>query len=331
MGTRRVSIVRELDPDRIARLRGDGEFFWADLDLSGDLSLDDLCSAFKIDREDAEPLHDFSRGGSPARRIHVGDGMIVFPYWCASNPGASPLEGVEALGLFRVNVLLHGDFLLTVHEQVHDLPGDASIGAISAGRSERYVVYVALDGMTNTILEALATTEIEIGNLEQTLLERGLRSRSRDNEMVRALRSRLTGLRLRIGPQRALFERVGEEIGEIETLEGSRSDYFDRILAQLDRAVERIDAASQALSHALEIQLNETNYRLTIVATVFLPLGFIVGFFGMNFTWMVDHIDSQAAFLVFGIAIWLVPMIAIYAFLRVRDSLHRVRTTDHTY
>ena len=44
--------------------------------------------------------------------------------------------------------------------------------------------------------------------------------------------------------------------------------------------MDRIDAASGALSNLLQVKLNETTYRLTVVATVFLPLTFITGFFG---------------------------------------------------
>jgi magnesium transporter len=308
-------------------MRSNGEFFWADLDVEHTKAdIDKIAAAFEIEPEDAEPLRDFTRGGSPARRIHVGDQLVVFPFWCAANPDADPDEDP---GLFRVNVLLHGDFLLTVHRLHFDLPAAAGVKRIPPGRTERYAVYAALDGMTNTVLEAMATTELAIGEIERKLLGSGMRPRPEDNALVRQLRGRLTDLRFRIGPERALFERVGEEIEHIETLEGPHGQYFDRILQQLDRAVERIDAASQALSQALEIQLNETTYRLTLVATVFLPLTFLVGFFGQNFGYMVDHVTGETAFLIWGIGSWVIPLVAVFIFLRLRDKIRRSHFKPH--
>jgi magnesium transporter len=38
-----------------------------------------------------------------------------------------------------------------------------------------------------------------------------------------------------------------------------------------------------------------------VVATIFLPLTFLTGFFGMNFAWLVGRIDTEAAFLLLGI------------------------------
>jgi Mg2+ and Co2+ transporter CorA len=42
---------------------------------------------------------------------------------------------------------------------------------------------------------------------------------------------------------------------------------------------------------------------VSVVATVFVPLTFITGFFGMNFGWMVDHIDSPVAFWLLGLIV----------------------------
>ena len=53
----------------------------------------------------------------------------------------------------------------------------------------------------------------------------------------------------------------------------------------------------------LDLQLNERAYLVSVVATIFVPLTFVTGFFGMNFGWMVDHIDGQIAFWLLGMAI----------------------------
>jgi magnesium transporter len=40
---------------------------------------------------------------------------------------------------------------------------------------------------------------------------------------------------------------------------------------------------------------------LTVIATIFLPLAWITGFFGQNYGWMVRNISSWQAFVVGGI------------------------------
>jgi magnesium transporter len=118
---------------------------------------------------------------------------------------------------------------------------------------------------------------------------------------LRAVNSRLARMRRRLGPQRGIFERISEEIGRIKGLQADSQQYFERIYLQLSRLVDGIDAASDGMAKLIDLRLNETIYWLTVVATVFLPLTFVTGFFGMNFGWMVDRIDSFLAFLLLGI------------------------------
>jgi magnesium transporter len=320
MAKRQFEILRELDAERIAQLRRSGEFFWVDLATRGGPSPAEIAQVFGLDRLATETLESFHTTGAPARKIHVDEDLIVFPFWCSATP-ESERHAEHPLNLLRVNVVLHGDFLLTVHQRPFDLP--AAVAEFAPGQSEQYAVYVALDGMTDTVLDSVATIEHEIAELETRLLASGFRPRPADKQMARSLRQQLTYLRMRIGPERALFERVSEEIKHIRTLRGDHEDYFDRIGGQLDRAVERIDAAREALSDALQAQLNETTYRLTIVATIFLPLSFITGFFGMNFDWLVSRIGSGPAFWLLGVGSLVLPLVFIVVFLEL-GLLHQL-------
>ena len=51
----------------------------------------------------------------------------------------------------------------------------------------------------------------------------------------------------------------------------------------------------------LDEQATVVSERLTVVATIFLPLTLATGFFGMNFQWMLDRLDSLASFLLLGL------------------------------
>jgi magnesium transporter len=326
VGTAPIRILRTSDRSQVAQLLERDEFFWVDLAVAEAPQPEELAEIFGLSRAATEALTDFELGGPPSRRLHVDADGVVFPFWCVGRPDSElDAGGGTALGIFRVNVLLHGEFIATMRERPFDLT--ARVGDIPPGRSEGYAVYVVLDAITGTLVEALAAIEYRIGSFEEGAVDSSLREHMDDKEKVRNLRSRITTLRLRAGQSAALFQRVAEEVELIETLETERGDYTRRVQGQLDRTVSRIDATSDALTNALQVKLNETTYNLTLVASIFLPLTLIVGFFGMNFDWMVSHIDSAGAFWALGVGGMIVPLLAILLLVYFPRRQRRSSTT----
>nr|MDQ6949232.1 hypothetical protein [Actinomycetota bacterium] len=81
------------------------------------------------------------------------------------------------------------------------------------------------------------------------------------------------------------------------------ADYLRDVHDHLLKVVHDIHRFRELLANAMDLHLSSTSARLnarlgqlTLVASLFLPLTFLTGFFGMNFGYLVNHIGSQAAF-----------------------------------
>jgi len=136
---------------------------------------------------------------------------------------------------------------------------------------------------------------------------------------LRGISSRLARMRRRVGAERGMFERIAVELKRVEGLAADDERYFDRIGEQVNRLVDAIDAAATAMATLIDLRLNETSYWLTVVATIFLPLTFITGFFGMNFGWMVKQVETGLAFWLLGVGSLVVGVALIWRLI-VRGS-----------
>jgi magnesium transporter len=302
--------------ERVACLRAEGHFFWIDLSTD-DAAPEELEALLDVPRESCRPLLDFKRGERPSRRFTASRRQVVFPFQCYVEGEAAGEGEAPSLHSIEVNVLVHGDYLLTVHREPGSLP--RMLPSYNAeGRSEQYIVYAVLDAMVATAFDALNDTELVLEALQATTTETG-NPRVRMGTL-RAISLRLTTMRRQLGPQRGIFERIGEEIGQIENLSSDNVRYFERVYQQLNRVVDGIDAAADSMAQLMNLRMNETMYWLTVVATIFLPLTFLTGFFGMNFGWMVGQIDTKAAFLILGVGGSAVATVLIYLAIRRRGT-----------
>ncbi|WP_380282453.1 magnesium and cobalt transport protein CorA [Kitasatospora purpeofusca] len=93
----------------------------------------------------------------------------------------------------------------------------------------------------------------------------------------------------------------------------------EEVAAQRDLLATILEANIAVISmeqNKINLRQSATMERLTVVATVFLPLSFVVGFFGQNFGWLVNHITGFAEFLALSICGLVLPCVVLSVWLR---------------
>jgi magnesium transporter len=281
--------------ERIAALRAEGRFFWIDVSRA-ETSREDLVRALGIPDRAAAALGS-AREDYASRAFHADGESVVFALRCYVEPEAEDDGAEYRLRPIEVQVLVTSDYLLTLHDESLSLPAVLAIDASREG-SKRYVVYSVLDAMLATTSDALDEVELRLDAMVAawTQGEGGSVPRA----TLRQAGARLATMRRWVRNEQAAFDRVGVEIGALRDFDSDEEPYLDRLEEQIDRLLTSIDAAVNAMGMVLDLQLNERAYVVSVVATIFVPLTFITGFFGMNFGWMVDRVDSPVAFWLLG-------------------------------
>ena len=283
--------------ERVAALRENKSFFWLDVSLS-ETSLDDLVEALDLPERAAQALATQGEAGGRSRGFHADGHHLVFTTSCYVESSDAPAAEAQRMRPVEIRVLVSGEYLLTIHEEPVALTKLLAPDIVD-GRSDQYVVYSVLDAMVGTAFAALNQLELTLDDLMAgaTVMRAG-RVRM---ATVQGMISGLTRMRRRAGPQRGLFERIGIEIERLPGLEADEERYFDRLASESNRLLDAIDATGDGMASVIDLRLNEMSYWLTVVATIFLPLTFVTGFFGMNFEWMIGQVDTQLAFWLLGV------------------------------
>jgi magnesium transporter len=112
---------------------------------------------------------------------------------------------------------------------------------------------------------------------------------------------------------------------DISLLSHDESLYFRDVYDHTILVIDQLDAMRDLMNSALEIHLsvignrqNEVAKQLTTIATIFLPLSFLVGFFGQNFGFLVNHIGGTGTFWWLGIGSEIVTVALTLLYFKAR-------------
>jgi len=306
-----MRVLDSIDERTIGELLGRREFFWLDLVGASDAELARLAERFGWH---PLALEDSTHFGQRPKLDRYGDHMLLVFYGARRGAHETP-EVIE------VHVLVSGDWVVTVRRTPC-----AELEAIRARlreeppESEQFVVYRILDTLTDTFFPVLEAIDDAIDELEDAIV---LQPDDEQLQRVFHLKRTLVTLRRIVTPQRDLAARTIDEIGDLPGLDPGTRDYFRDVYDHLIRVSDMVDSYRDLLTGAMDVYLSTVSNRLnavmkqlTLVATVFLPITALTGFFGQNFGWLVLHVRSLWAFLVFGAGGAALSVLLLYAWFK---------------
>jgi magnesium transporter len=308
-----VPFLTRIDEPRIRDQLQKDEFFWLDLESPGQKELAQLHDIFGFHPLALEDSEHFRQR---PKLDDFGDYVFLVFYGAASHK-------VRRRGLLsEVHMFISGQYLVTIHRG--SLPPFDREREQLDGRvlhSEQFLLYRVLDGLVDSFFPVLSDMDNEIDTLEGAVLAN---PNPAQLERLFALKRELLAMRKVITPERDLFASSVDRIAELPGLELDERDYFRDIYDHLIRISDLIDSYRDLLSGTSDLYLSNVSNRqndvmkqLTVIATVFLPLSFITGFFGQNFGYLVTHlITPEWTFWVIGVGSMLATCVGLLVFFR---------------
>ena len=295
-----MHVLHSLDDEVLDRCLIGDEFFWLDLLAPSDDDIRRVGERFGLHPLAVEDSLEF---GQRPKLDDYGDTALLVFYGVSAADGDPP-RGPEPI---EVHFHISGQWLVTIHRRPKPVLEQAAqrLRREPPGTEEE-AIYRVLDALTDSFFPVLDGMDEEIDALMDAMLA-GPRIDQR--QQLFAMRRRLVELRRIAAPQRDILARGGDLIGHLPGLEADDArDWFRDVYDHLVRISELIDSYRDLLAGALDIylstvsnRLNAVSKQLTIVASIFLPLTFVTGFFGQNFGTLVRHINTPAAFWGYGV------------------------------
>jgi magnesium transporter len=288
-------------------------FVWVDLDQPSDDALKELANTVHLHPLTLEDARTFSQRPKIEEYANYLF-MVVY--------GVDPDVASGAPLLREVHMIISGDYVVTIHHSPMD-----SLAELRARysdqpiRSEQFLVYKILDAVLSTFVPTLSRIDDDIDDIEEQTVDEAA---PENLQRIFSIKRDLVAMRQVVAPMRDMMARDSETIAALPGLQSDDRLYFRDVYDSLVRTSELVDSYRDLLSGATDLYLStvanrqgEINKQLTIIATIFLPLTFLTGFFGQNFSFLVAHILTGLwSFLILGVGLLLVSIAGFAVYFR---------------
>jgi magnesium transporter len=219
----------------------------------------------------------------------------------------------------QLSLLLGKSWVISLHEnenKMFNIYKDRIKQAkgISRSRKEDFVFYRLIDITVDNYYHVSEFLAESIDSLEEKIIE------NRDenlNEKIYELKKKISFVRKSLIPLR---EAVSAIIRSDTVLIPENSlKYYHDVLDHVNQEIETIDTQREIVNEFLNLymtsisnKMNDVMKVLTIFASIFIPLTFIAGIYGMNFEYMPELNSRYGYFIALGVMVAVAVALLIY-------------------
>ncbi len=199
-------------------------------------------------------------------------------------------EEPDEIQVHEIHAFLSQSYLVTVHDNpvaaTETVWRRAATDPTILGRGPAWALYMNADAMVDAIFPQLETLAAELEDVEEAVL-----SETEDHDIFRVfhIKRLLVSMRRVVRPARDVIGMLSRR--HDERIDERTAIYFRDVYDHIQRCSETIEEARDLAANAMDAYQttisNRTNAvmkKLTIFSAIFLPLGFITGFWGQNFS-----------------------------------------------
>lgn len=273
---------------------GEGEMAWLDVVGGPGAMASQLVETLALERSAAERVSE----GQGRSDVFLTLGLKVLRLMEPGDDDAT-----------RLLVVVGKSWVITGHDG-----SSAVVDEVTSQLREGHIAFRSTEHMAYRIFLQVADAFLDLADQKEDdfdQLEDEVVGGQGSSQRIFALRRTLHHMRRVIADQR----RVAGRMARLEEDQGSSSDapYLD-VYDTLYHVIDNIDSLRDNLTGLVDLQLNQRSMRLnevmkvlTIFSTIFLPLSFVTGYFGMNWHSMTPVLSAQHG------QVWVLALMAAIA------------------
>jgi magnesium transporter len=204
-------------------------------------------------------------------------------------------ESEDEIRAEQISIIVGSNFVLSFQERVGDIFNPLRDRIRNAkGRVRKmgpdYLAYCLVDAIVDNYFVVLEKLGEQIEGMEEELVTNPT---PETLQRIHNLKREMIFLRKSVWPLREVVSRL--ERGESELIKDSTGIYLRDVYDHTIQVIDTIETYRDMLSGMLDIYLSSISNRmnqvmkvLTIIATIFIPLTFVAGIYGMNFEYMPE-------------------------------------------